>query len=199
MDLLSLLRSRRSIRRFTNEAVPAAVIERLIAVATFAPSAHNRQPWRFAVVTGAPARSEVADAMGDAFRTDLEADGLASEEVERRVERSRTRIKSAPVLIILCMDMSEMDNYPDPVRQIAERTMALQSVAMAGLQLLLAADAEGLGGVWSCGPLFAPGTVSQALGLPETWEPQGMLLIGHPAEHPAARLRRPVGEITVFR
>ncbi len=199
MDSIGLLRSRRSVRRFTDESVPADVIERLIDVATFAPSAHNRQPWRFAVVTGTAAKSEVADAMGVAFRKDLEEDGLPSEEVEARVERSRTRIKSAPVLIILCVDMSDMDSYPDAVRQNAERTMALQSVAMAGLQLLLAAHAEGLGGVWSCGPLFAPGTVSQALGLPETWEAQGMLLIGHPAENPPARLRRPVGDITLLR
>ena len=199
MDIDDLLRSRRSIRRFTTESVPLAAIERLIETATFAPSAHNRQPWRFAVVGDALLKSKLADMMGTRFRQDLQEDHLAQEEIERRVERSRSRITSAPVVVILCLDMSEMDQYPDPLRQGAERSMALQSVSMAGLQLLLAAHAAGLGGVWNCGPLFAQATVSQSLGLPATWEPQGMLLMGHPAEQPPARPRKPVQEVTIIR
>jgi coenzyme F420-0:L-glutamate ligase/coenzyme F420-1:gamma-L-glutamate ligase len=75
--------------------------------------------------------------------------------------------------------MTEMDAYPDPKRQQAERTMAMQSVAAAGLQLLLAAHAEGLGGVWVCSPLFAQETIQATLDLPETWEPQGMFFVGY--------------------
>ena len=77
-----------------------------------------------------------------------------------------------------------MDNYPDSRRADAERVMAIQSVANAGTQLLLAAHAEGLGGVWTCGPLFAPGVVQSALGLPKSWEPQAMFFIGYPDETP---------------
>ncbi len=199
MDLTEFLCSRRSVRRFTPEEVPYPVIEQLIKVATLAPSSHNRQPWRFAVVIDSARKVELAETMGEAFRRDLEDDDLPNEEVERRIDKSRSRITSAPVVVILCMDTSEMDQYPDPVRQIAERTMALQSVAMAGLQLLLAAHAAGLGGVWNCGPLFAPATVSQALGLPGGWEPQGMLLLGHPAEQPVVRPRKSVDEIILIR
>jgi coenzyme F420-0:L-glutamate ligase/coenzyme F420-1:gamma-L-glutamate ligase len=72
-----------------------------------------------------------------------------------------------------------MYSYPDEKRQQAERTMAMQSVAAAGLQILLAAHAEGLGGVWVCSPLFAQETIQKTLDLPETWEPQGMFFIGY--------------------
>ncbi len=130
-----------------------------------------------------------------AFRRDLERDGLSADEIEGRLERSKSRICSAPVVIILCMDLSEMDSYSDAPRTVAERTMAMQSVAMAGLQLLLAAQAEGLGGVWSCAPLFVQSIVSQFLDLPETWEPQGMILVGFPAESPVARRRKPLSEV----
>ncbi len=199
MDPHGFLRSRRSIRRFSAETVPPDAIERILETATFAPSAHNRQPWRFAVLRDPATKAHLAESMAAAFRDDLERDGLPPDEIASRIERSQSRIRSAPVVIILCMDISEMDVYPDQVRQTAERTMAMQSTSMAGLQLLLAAHAEGLGGVWNCAPLFAPTRVCEALGLPETWEPQGMLFIGFPAEKPAPRQRKPMPEISLMR
>lgn len=199
MDLHGFLRTRRSIRRFTPKPIPRPAIERILETATFAPSAHNRQPWRFAVVTHADAKARLAHRMAAAFRRDLEADEIAPAEIEARIEKSRTRINSAPVIILLCMDLSEMDIYPDPRRRVAERTMAVQSTANAGLQLLLAAHAEGLGGVWSCSPLFAAREVTEALALPPSWEPQAMFLIGSSAEEPRLRARKPVHTISIFR
>ncbi len=198
MELHSFLRSRRSIRRFKPTPVPRAAIERILTTATFAPSAHNRQPWRFRVLTEPSTKSALADVMADPFRRDLERDGLVQAEVEARLETSRTRISSAPVVIVVCMDTSEMDVYPDATRAESERVMALQSTANAAHALLLAAHAEGLGGVWNCAPLFAPAAVKVALRLPTTWEPQAMLLIGVPAETPAPRTRKPLGEIAII-
>jgi 5,6-dimethylbenzimidazole synthase len=48
--LLSLLRTRRSIRRFRSDPVPEEMITRLVEAATWAPSAGNRQAWRLVVV-----------------------------------------------------------------------------------------------------------------------------------------------------
>lgn len=178
--------------------MPAAAIERILNTTTFAPSAHNRQPWRFAILTDSSAKSDLADAMGAAFRQDLKGGNLPPEDVDAEVEKSRSRINSAPLVIVLCMDISEMDAYPDSRRRAAERTMAVQSTANAGLQLLLAVSAEGLAGVWNCAPLFAPGVVRRALGLPDAWEPQAMFLIGSPAEHPEPKPRKPIREVAIF-
>jgi F420 biosynthesis protein FbiB-like protein len=198
MDLQNFLRTRRSIRRFKPDPVPDPVIQNLLATAVFAPSAHNRQPWRFAVVADSSIKAKLADAMAVDFQRDLEADNLPNEEIQKRITRSRERILSAPVIILLSLDMSEMDVYPDTKRSKAEYLMAVQSVANAGMQLLLAAHAEGLGGVWVCSPLFVQETIQNVLGLPETWEPQGMLYIGYPLEIPEARERKPISEITLF-
>jgi F420 biosynthesis protein FbiB-like protein len=136
--------------------------------------------------------------MGADFQEDMLADGLRMEEVEARLERSRNRILQSAVTIILCLDMQVMDNYPDPLRSQAEYIMAVQSVALAGGTLLLAAHAEGLGGVWMCAPLFAPETVRRVLSLPAQWQPQGMILLGYPAQVPEAPPRRSVKEVTVY-
>jgi coenzyme F420-0:L-glutamate ligase / coenzyme F420-1:gamma-L-glutamate ligase len=198
MALHDFLRSRRSIRRFQPKDVDRETLTRILETATHAPSAHNRQPWRFAVLTQPQPKSRLSDFLGVEFRRDLAADGLPETEIESRLQRSRNRIVESPVVIILCMDASNMDVYLDEKRSSAERTMAIQSVAAAGLQLQLAAHAEGLSSVWTCGPLFSPGTVKTALDLPESWQPQAMFFIGYPAEDPKEKELKPLDEVVKF-
>ena len=181
-EFLALATTRRSIRRYRSEPVAEEVIQQLLAAATFAPSAHNRQPWRFVVMPAPAPKQRLAAAMGAKLRADLQADGVSPERIEQDAGRSYQRITNAPVLILVCLTMQDMDSYPDPQRQHHEWTMATQSVAMAGQNLLLAAHAQGLGGCWLCAPLFCPDVVRQALALPPEWQPQGLITLGYPAE-----------------
>ena len=193
---MEAIRGRRSIRRYEKREVPKGVLERLITAATWAPSAHNRQPWRFAVVTDEAMRRRLAKAMGQALQEDLTADGAPEEVIEMDVQRSYRRISGAPALILLCMTEVDMDVYPDERRQRNERLMAVQSAAMAGQNLLLAAHAEGLGSCWMCAPLFCQDVVRQTLGLPAEWQPQGLITLGYPAEK-RVKTRRPLGEVVM--
>ncbi len=77
--------------------------------------------------------------------------------------------------------------------------MATQSVALAGGTILLAAHAEGLGGVWVCAPLFAQETVRRVLDLPADWLVQGMILLGYPAKIPEPRPRRAYEDLVLHR
>ena len=132
------------------------------------------------------------------FQRDLAKDAVPAEKIQAQVKRSKERITSAPVAILLCLDMSEMDFYPDEKRNKAEYIMAVQSAAAAGLQLLLAAHAEGLGGVWACWPLFAQETIQRNLKIPETWEPQGMFFLGYPESIPGLRDRKGIENVSLF-
>ena len=132
------------------------------------------------------------------FQHDLAKDGASDENIQAQVRRSKERITSAPVAILLCLDMSEMDSYPDEKRSKAEYMMAVQSVAAAGLQLLLAVHAEGLGAVWACWPLFVQETIQKTLKLSETWEPQGMFFVGYPEAIPELRHRKSVEKVSLF-
>jgi coenzyme F420-0:L-glutamate ligase / coenzyme F420-1:gamma-L-glutamate ligase len=174
--------SRRSIRRYRPEPVPRELLEQVLAAATWAPSAHNRQPWRFAIVQTDAAKSRLAEAMGARLQADLEADGVPEEVIAADVGRSNRRLTGAAVLVVVCLTMADMDRYPDERRQANERTMAVQSTAMAGQNLLLAAHALGLAGCWMCAPLFSQETVQRVLSLPRDWEPQGLITLGYAAE-----------------
>ena len=197
INLHEFLRTRRSIRRFKLDPVPDSVIQNILTTATYAPSAHHRQPWRFVVVTDISVKTRLAESMAVDFEHDLTQDGLPVEKIQSQIKRSKERITAAPIAILLCLDISEMDSYPDEKRNRAEYMMAVQSVAAAGLQLLLAAHAEGLGGVWACWPLFAAKTIQKTLHLPEAWEPQGMVFVGYPQDIPAVRERKTINEITI--
>jgi coenzyme F420-0:L-glutamate ligase / coenzyme F420-1:gamma-L-glutamate ligase len=232
---LHLLRSRRSVRRFLPDPVPPETLQRILETAAFAPSAHNCQPWRFAVLSTSASRQRLAQALSDQFRHALIADQIAGllnrnngpaapagqdslrpipahpdaihpgslppealASVEDQVERSRQRLLQAPAAVLLCQDTSTGDVYPDYARQQAEHLMGVQSVALAGGYLLLAAHAESLAGVWLCAPLFAPQVARLALDLPADWQPQAVLLFGYPAKSPPPRSRRPLGETVKF-
>ena len=105
------------------------------------------------------------------------------------------RINGAPALIAVCLTLEEMDRYPDARRNRAELAMAVQSAAMAAQNLLLAAHAEGYGTCWMCAPLFCAEAVQEALALPQSWEPQGLILLGRAAEPGRDRPRKPVDQI----
>ena len=180
--LLDFLRERRSLRRYQAKAVPAELVAMLLEGARWAPSAHNRQPWRFAVIESWDAKERLAREMGARLRQDLEADGMAAELIEADVGRSYARITGAPLLILLCLSLGDMDVYSDDERNRHEAAMAQQSAAMAGQNLLLMAASLGLGACWMCAPLFCQDLVARVLDLPADWQPQGMITLGYPAQ-----------------
>ena len=193
-DLLRALRERRSVRRYTAEPVAREQLLQLLEIAGWAPSAHNRQPWRFAVLQSSGVKQKLAAAMGDRLRADRLADGDAPALVAQDTERSRARIVEAPAVIVACMTIAEMDSYTDDRRTAAEGIMAVQSTAMAVQNLLLAAHAGGLGACWMCAPLFCQDTVAAVLQLPASWQPQALITVGHPASNGKPALRRAAAE-----
>jgi coenzyme F420-0:L-glutamate ligase/coenzyme F420-1:gamma-L-glutamate ligase len=179
---LELISERRSIRRYLAEPLEPETVEQILRAAAWAPSAHNRQPWRF-VPIAAPARKErLARAMGNRLSADRLADGDDPTAVARDVARSFARISGAPLVILVCLAMGAMDQYPDSRRREAEHVMAIQSTAMAIQNLLLAAHALGFGAAVMCAPLFCQETVAATLALPDGWEPQALVTVGIPAD-----------------
>jgi F420 biosynthesis protein FbiB-like protein len=194
--LSSFIGQRRSIRRYRPARIGTRLIERLLRAAAQAPSAHNRRPWRFVVLRDRNARERLAAAMGERLRQDRSNDNDDPQAIEADIGRSYARLSAAPVVILVCLDMGDMDTYPDERRGKAEYLMATQSVAMATQNILLAAEREKLGACIMCAPLFCPDTVAAKLDLPQTWEPQMLVTLGRPANLGRERSRMPLSQIT---
>lgn len=197
MDFFTLVQIRRTVRSFRPDPPPRAAIEQILLAASWAPSPHGRQPWRFVVVESLERKQLLAQAMGAAWRHHLALDGLEPATIEVRLQRSQERVLNAPVIIVPCLYLNDLDTYPDAERQAAETTMAIQSLGCAVQNMLLAAFALGLAAGWMCAPLFAPAAVRTALALADDLHPQALIPIGYLAHEPKRRPRRPLHELIV--
>ncbi len=191
-QLLDILRERRSVRKYQAQTVPDELIREVLAAAGWAPSAHNAQPWRFIVLVDPQVKRRLAEAMAKAWAADLAKDGVSvePETFKLRVER----FASAPALVLACLSMEGMAKFPDDERQRCERDLAVQSLAAALQNLLLAAHSLGLGACWFCAPAFCKETVRETLGIPAEVEPQTLIAVGYPAEEPPAPSRKQLGD-----
>src|ERR1039457_3066084 len=112
--------TRRSVRFYRGEPLPPELVDRLLVAASWAPSSHNRQPWRFALIRDRACKDRLARAMDEHLRSDRQRDGDPESLIERDVERSYVRITNAPVVVALCLSMIDMDEYPEHRRRHAE-------------------------------------------------------------------------------
>ena len=190
--LLDAIKHRRSIRKYQSYPVPDKLVLEILAAAGSAPSAHNAQPWRFIVLADASVKQKLADAMAEAWAVDLARDGLTVE-AEKRAERVE-RFADAPIVIVACLTMYGFREFPDEQRQKSERDLAVQSLGAALQNLLLAANALGLGACWFSAPGFCKQTVRRVLQIPVAVEPEALVTMGYPGELPLAPAKKDLGE-----
>lgn len=188
LDIYSVIKQRRSIRKYLPQEVPEELVSRLLEAAGWAPSAHNSQPWRFIVLKDANLKRDLAEKMSEAWAADLLRDGLTvdTEKKNQRIER----FVGAPVLILACLTMDGLRKFPDAHRQSCERDLAVQSLGASIQNLLLAAHAESLGACWYCAPAFCKQTIRNKLRIPFEVEPTAFIILGYPAETPATPTRK---------
>jgi coenzyme F420-0:L-glutamate ligase / coenzyme F420-1:gamma-L-glutamate ligase len=196
-DLATLLRGRRSVRKYQAHPVSREQLEQILEAARWAPSPHGRQPWRFVVLTRQAPKKLLADRMGETWRENLEMDGQNAEIVNIRLEKSRQRILTAPAIIIPCLYLEDMDRYPDEKRQSDETIMAIQSLGAAIQNMLLMTYDIGLDAGWMCAPLFCPDVVCEALDLDRRLIPHALITVGYAAADPQRRERLPLESLIV--
>lgn len=184
-DFWKVVFSRQSVRHYRERAVPEPLIKQVLKAASRAPSAHNEQPWHFVVITSKAARIQLAEEMGKRFDDDMAARGVPLELRKKKVARSLSIFKQAPVHIVpyktkVCSQgplrpsgssVKESAASSTPTRQfnggpaeLLEEYLFTQSVAVACGYLLLAAHALGLGACWFAAPLYCMEVVNGIIG-----------------------------------
>lgn len=193
-----VLAERRTVREFTAEPVDPAAVRRAIAAAVTAPAPHHSQPWRFAVVESAQARTRLLDDMLAAWVADLRGDRFTEEQIARRTRRGEP-LRRAPLIIVPCLVADAAHTYPDQRRNAAERAMFLVAMGAGVENLLVALAVEGLGSCWVSSTLFCGPVAAAALDLPDGWEPMGAIGVGHAASRPAPRPDRDSADFIIVR
>ena len=181
---------RRSVRQFSDEPVPARLVEDAVAEALTAPAPHHTRPVRFVWLQTPETRTRLLERMRDKWRSDLSGDGKPTDAVDRRVARGQI-LYDAPEVVIPFMVPDGAHSYSDAARTDAEHTMFTVAVGAAVQALLVALAVRGVGSCWIGSTIFAADLVRDELDLPDDWEPLGAIAIGYSAQ-PVTEPREPV-------
>ena len=203
MDALDAIRLRRSVRQYTDRAVPDEDLNRVLRLALLAPTGHNAQAWSFVVVREPERRARLADLVlrgaAEYFRTMRPAKEKSPEEHAQwaadYAEQALGSYRQVPVWIAALV-VPRVD--PDePMKERIERAGEDSSVAFALENLFVAARALGLGTTPTIFHWFLEDEFRELLAIPSEHRVHCMTPLGYPPEFPvglrpeAAKARRP--------
>jgi 5,6-dimethylbenzimidazole synthase len=171
-----LVRWRRDVRRFRTDPIDPCLIEKLLALASHAPSVGLSQPWRFVLVETPARRAAIRENFARANEAAL--NGYAGDRQARYARLKLEGLSQAPVHLAVCADETTGQGH-GLGRQTMPETIRY-SVVAAIQTLWLAARAEGLGVGWVS--ILDPEAARATLDLPEGWTFIAYLCLGWPEE-----------------
>lgn len=165
MEFLKTVASRRSIRKYKHDRIDEEDLKKILECARLAPSAKNLQPYKFILVDDKETISRLVVAC-----------------------RNQTFIGEAPLVIVACANPSEAYNTLG-----GRGNSAYLDTAIAMEHMVLAATDLGLGTCWI--GTFSEDEVKKVLDVPDDWRAVALTPLGVPVEKPAARPKKPAGEL----
>ncbi len=168
--IYDIIKSRRTIRKYLDKKVDDETILKILDAARYAPSAGNHQPWEFIVVRDPRTKADLVEA-----------------------SYGQDWMLSAPVFIVACIN-TRLAGAVYGERGL--KLFGIQDVAAAIQNILLAAEALGLGTAWV--GMFSEPMVSVILHCPEYVRPCAIITLGYPAEEPKPPVLQNLDEFVHF-
>lgn len=194
MDLTTLIKSRRTIRRYRSTKVSKALLRKILDSARWAPSLHNMQPWKF-IIPESKMKKELINALKHSQNKELLFIRLI-------LRNSIKTIENAPTVVLVYNDGILSNKAKKGGRAYRNyfnnaNTFEIQSVACAIQNMLLTAHSFGLGAAWFGIPIFSEKSINRLFGV--NYRLMAILTIGYPAKKPKPPVRKPLSEIVTFR
>lgn len=172
-EFLDLAGNRNSCRKYIcGKPVPFKFIEECIGAARLSPSACNRQPWRFVIVTDDEKRRNICDR--------CLMPGIPM-----------PWLRDAPVIVVLCLELSFIVHKAAPF--LSGVPYHMLDAGIAGEHFVLAAESLGLGTCWI--GWFKEKPVKKVLGIPSSVRIASLISLGWPAEKGRSPEKMPLEKI----
>lgn len=189
---------RRSIRKFREEEVPLEVLNQILGAARVAPSAKNRQPWKY-IVFGKEKKKEFLHVMEEGLQREKKGvtDLPKSQHGIPDAWNTLKIMQEAPIIIAIMNTNGKSPFCPiDSDDRITEICDSL-SIGASVENILLAAEDLGLGTLWIANTCFAYTELTAYLNTED--QLVGAIAIGYASEDPEPRPRKPLNEIVEYR
>ncbi len=198
MHIIKEIEQRRSIRKYTGAPVNEQDIEDLVYAATLAPSAKNRQPWKFIVYKNT-AKDRLTKAMEEGLLRERDGEAILPASRFGLPDAFHTLeiIRQAPVLIAV-LNTNGKSPYQkiDTDKRISEICDSL-AIGAAIENMLLTATSKGLGTLWIANTCFAYPELEKEIGTKD--QLIGIVAVGYPGEKPEKRPRKKLEEVLEYR
>lgn len=174
MDLDKVISNRKTIRKFKNQDVPSQYLFEIIQSAMLAPSAKNRQPWRFYILDDKQ-KNDIVDMMylwADTYKY-----------IHTSIKGSANQMKSANKAIIIYTP-----NYHSKTKKTYFKKPDYLSLGAAIEHMNLKCFDLGLGCTWLCDTLYVEDEINEYLNIKDL-EQVSTLIIGYPEDIPERRER----------
>ncbi|MCL2141165.1 MAG: nitroreductase family protein [Dehalococcoidia bacterium] len=204
-DFLSLVRLRRSVRRFKPGPVPPTLLQKILESGRWAMSGANAQPWEFVVVQNPAIRDKLAQSWFEPHKEMFAIEQMRIDELKLpplREFATAAAFKDAPVLIAVLGDRRPFQAAALGSGFLANEGAAdatyLKSLANTTHNLHLAATAAGLGSMWISITQMWAAEIKRILDIPDVMEVHTMVALGYPAYSPQKAIRRNLTEIVHY-
>lgn len=202
-DLFEAIQTQRSVRRFRPDPIPDEVLRQIIAAAARAPSARNSQPWAFVAVRDPVAKAAIASLYSAAWEqarrytaaTDADADikdRPGYRRMMRAVDELATHLDSAPVLMLSCLDTTQLGPMADGAGTILSPQAAYASIFPAVQNLMLAARGLGVGSTLTTLHAIVEGEIRSVVGIPGHIHIAALVPLGYPTRPFRVTTRKPL-------
>ena len=180
-EVLRLLHTRGSVRKYTNDPIPQSWVESMLAAVQHAPTSNNIQAYSIVVVRNQDTKEELA-----------------------RLAGNQQHIIDCPVFFAICADLSrpalacEMHGTTLANHTTEQYLVATVDAALVGMSLELAGDSLGLGSVMIGGMRNHPLEVAKLLNLPPRCYVVFGMCMGFPQSAPPSKPRQPMGAVVHY-
>lgn len=197
MDILKLIKNRRTIRRYQNKPVPKQALDKIIEAGIWGPSVPSflrLQPWRFVVVRNKKLKAKI-------FAV-IQKKAKASGAGVNLLLNSAANIVNSADTVIAVYNSGDMDKIKDKFKETYRRFESvigkaqLSAISAAIQNMILTAYAQGIGSCWLDMPLFCKEEINRLLKTNN--ELVAFLTLGYPAEAGKRAPRKPHAEAVKY-
>lgn len=206
-DLYAFLSTTRSIRRISDKPVDQETLERILQAAVWAPSGGNRQPWRMIAVRDRDTKQRLSEIYSIEWAKYVDfnmkkVEGMP-QDVQDQVAKGlavgtamAANLANIPVVVLFVHDPSALYVTDTEFGRIP--VVGGASLYPAVQNLLLAARAEGLGGVLTTLLSTGEPAVRELIGFPADWGLYAMVPLGYPEGNHGPLSRAPLNEMVKY-